>query len=227
MELAKALGSSVTLLLLGCFVVGIALLFFRKTRRFAKHWLLWITGTYVVFGLPVVANAIAGSLPSASRLHGDDDPIDTLVVFDGDNRRGRLAVTLRVLASRPPEAVWILGDDWLIEELGRAGYPRRTFGQYNFVGNTRDQVEWVRRFLAQNSERAATLVVSRLQAPRVAALADKLGLALTLLSSPIDDETPASGLRAWVPSYIAFRVSRDATYEHVALWHYRRNGWID
>jgi len=229
MDFAKALGWSVTPLyiLLGCFVLGIALLFFRRTRRPASYCLLLVTGTYVVFGLPVVANAIAGGLPSAPRLHREDEPIDTLVVFDGDNRRGRLAVTLQVLKARPPKSLWIVGDEWLVEELQHAGYPRTTFGQNRIATNTREQMDWVRRFLTENPERAVAIVVSRLQAPRVASLADKLRLSVTLLPSPIDDEPPTAGWRAWAPSYVGFRASRDAIYEHVALWHYRRNGWID
>jgi hypothetical protein len=71
------------------------------------------------------------------------------------------------------------------------------------------------------------VVASRLQAPRVWALARAMGLGILVMPSPVDDEPAASGLRAFVPSYLALRVSRDAIYEHVALAYYRWQGWID
>ena len=228
MSFLKALGSSTPLwfVLAGLVVVGMVLLVWPRTRRFAKHWLLWVTGVYVVFGVPVVANAIAGSLPAGSRVHRDGEPIHTLLVFDGDNLRGRLAETLRVLRTQSPRQTWIVGDEWLIEELQAAGYPRSAFGHDKSNATTREQVDWALRFASDRPDAKLTIVVSRLQLPRVAALIRAAGFEATLLPSPIDDEPPASGWRAWAPSYIGLRASRDAAYEHLALWWYQWKGWI-
>jgi hypothetical protein len=228
MNLLKILVTSVSTLWLlgGAVLLGLLLLIPRRTRRMAQVWLLVVTGAYVVLGLPAVANAIAASLPTPTRLHDDEDPIGALFVFDGDNRRGRLAVALGVMAAKRPAHVWVLSDEWLRDELVAAGRPPDSFRHNPASANTREQIEWVGRFVQAHPGTPVAVVVSRLQAPRVAALADARGLPLTILSSPIDDEPPASGWRKWAPSYIGFRASRDAIYEHAALWHYRRQGWI-
>jgi uncharacterized SAM-binding protein YcdF (DUF218 family) len=229
MSFLKDLGSSVSILwLLGAAaLLGLLLLIPRRTRRLARYWLLTITGTYAVLGVPAVANAIAGRLPAATRLHEDADPIGALIVFDGDNRRGRLAVALDTWAARRPGQVWVLSDEWLADELEAAGHPRQSFGHDTTTTNTREQMDWVARFVESNPRTPVTVVASRLQAPRVAALADSRGLPLTILPSPIDTEPPASGWRRWVPSYVGLRTSRDAIYEHAALWYYRQRNWIE
>jgi uncharacterized SAM-binding protein YcdF (DUF218 family) len=172
-----------------------------------------------------VATSIASSLP-AYALAPPEDPTRVLVVLDGDNRRGRLRETLRLLRRDNPETVWIVGDVWFLDELELEGFPRDRFRHETSRANTREQLEWTAWFIAEHPGSRPTLVASRLQAPRVAALAEANGLGIGLVASPIDDEPPSMGWRAWVPSYIGFRTSRDAIYEHLALWHYRRQGWI-
>ena len=90
---------------------------------------------------------------------------------------------------------------------------------------TREQIAQLARIVEAGPGRPA-LVASRLQMARVAALVRVAGLEVTLISSPIDDEPPTSGLQRFVPMYIALRVSRDALYEHVALAYYAWRGWI-
>lgn len=227
MDFLKALGSTVPLwlTLLVLVLTGMALFVWPRTRRFARHWLLWVTGTYLVFGLPVVANAIARHLPSAPTA-ADARPISTLVVLDGDNRRGRLAELVRILRTDSPDVVWILGDEWYAEELKVLGIGRTSFQLNVDHANTRDQMAWVAGFIVDHPGVRPTLVVSRLQAPRVAALAEAAHLDVIVIAAPVDDEPAASGWRAWVPSYFALRVSRDALYEHAAIWWYRWNEWI-
>lgn len=228
MGLLKSLGSSVAPLhvLGGAVLLGMVLLLFRRTRRLARFWLVVVAGIYVLMGLPVVATSLARGLPAYAHAP-TTQPVRALIVLDGDNRRGRLSETLRILRQDAPESVSILGDVWFIDELEAGGHPRGRFHHETSPANTREQIDWTARFVAEHPGTLPTLIASRLQAPRVAALADAAGLTIALVASPIDDEPPAKGWRAWVPSYVGFRTSRDAIYEHLALWWYRRNGWID
>ena len=70
-------------------------------------------------------------------------------------------------------------------------------------------------------------VTQRLQLPRVHALLRMRHLSPLQLAAPADWEPADRGLRAILPTYYALRISRDALYEHMALWYYRRKGWID
>jgi uncharacterized SAM-binding protein YcdF (DUF218 family) len=231
-DVLKALGSSVSPLsvLLVLLLAGMALFVWPRTRRFATRWLLWVTGIHIVFGLPVVATALASRLPAVSTPAPATAPrsATTLVVFDGDNRRGRLAETLRWLddTGTGGAPVWILGDRWLVDQLVAAGHERSRFRHETGTGTTREQMDWVARFVGDHRGAVPAVVVSRLQAPRVAALAEAAGIQVALVRSAVDREPPTAGWRVWVPSYIALRTSRDAIYEHAALVYYRWKGWI-
>jgi hypothetical protein len=76
-----------------------------------------------------------------------------------------------------------------------------------------------------DADRAA-IVVSRLQMPRVAAMARAAGLDIILVPSPMDVEPPVKGLRYFLPSLAALTLSRDALYELAALPYYRWRGWL-
>ncbi len=225
MDVLKALGTTVPpwIVLAAGLAVGVLLFTWPRTRRFGRRWILFVTGTYLALGLPAVANAIAGWLPVIEA--EKPKTVRTLIVLDGDNRRGRLRETLGVLERDRPLTVWILGDVWFIDELALEGYPREMFHHETEPSTTREQLSWVSRYASRSADRPA-LIVSRLQAPRVAALVRALNLHADLMVSPIDDEPPTSGWPMWVPSYVALRTSRDAIYEHAALVYYRWNGWI-
>jgi len=226
-SLLKALGSSVSLLsILAVWVlIGMALFVWPRTRRFARRWLLFVTGVYLVFGLPVVANAIVSALPDV-KPRPPTAPVRLLVVLDGDNRRGRLNEVIRVLETDRPDIAWILGEVWFLDELEAAGFPRGRFHHETATSNTREQMAWVAEFAARHPGIETTLVASVLQVPRILELSQSAGLGIALVASPLDEEPAAGGWRAWLPSFVALRTSRDAIYEHVALWYYRWHGWI-
>jgi uncharacterized SAM-binding protein YcdF (DUF218 family) len=213
-----------------CIIVGFVLLFiWPRNRRLGRAWLFFISASYVLLGLPIVANAIVGQLPRFELDEiPDDRPLDALIVFDGDNRRGRVAEAARVFAVHAPRHVWVLGGDeeWLLDELPLVGIPPSRLRHDTSTLTTRDQIAWVRRFLSERPGSQIALVASRLQMPRVAALAASAGIDVPFLPSPIDDEPPVTGAKVLVPMYIALRISRDALYEHAAIVYYRRQGWI-
>jgi hypothetical protein len=227
-DLLKALATYVPpwTLLAVCLLVGAALFGWRRTRRLAVLWLLAVGCLYVLAGLPVVANHIGDRLPPIAA-SPPAEPIAVLIVFDGDNRRGRLAEALRILREDAPRMVWVLGEEWFLDEFAAEGYRGARVGQDATPANTREQVDWVQRLTAADPGVRPAIIVSRLQAPRVASLAAASKLDVRLIASPIDDEPPRSGWRRWVPSYIAFRTTRDALYEHAALAWYAWNGWIE
>ena len=199
----------------------------RFTRRFRRIGRLWIATTcllYVVLALPVVANAIIDPLPAAVAT-GADERVDLLVVFDGDNRRGRVATACRAASGQAID-VRVLGETWMLDPLLACGIARDRLAIDEQVATTRDQLDWVARVRGERPASRIVVIASRLQAPRIRALAAARHLDVRLLASPIDAEPPASGWRRFVPSYIALRASRDAIYEHAALAYYRYRGWI-
>jgi hypothetical protein len=227
LSLAKTIDApgSIPFLLI-CIALGIAFRFlWPGHRRIAHAWLTLVLVGYLGLGLPLVATSISDGLPPVRKTSGLG-VLDTLVIFDGDNRRGRVReATAAYVAGRPAE-VWVLGDIWVVEALGDAGIAPDAIRQDAATPTTRHQIGWVRSFRDAHPTHRIAIVASRVQAPRVEALLESAGLDVVLLPSPIDIEPPTSGARLFVPMYSALRVSRDALYEHVALAYYRHQGWI-
>lgn len=227
--LLKSLGppGSIPFLLVAS-AIGLALLFLRpQAKRVARVWLASVFGLYGVLSVPVVANGIAGRLPSVPPQPGFQEArLDTLIVFDGDNRRGRVNESKRLFDLTHPTRVWLLGNPWMLDALWRSGVPYNDIRLDADPPNTLGQITWVARFVEAHPRARAALVASRLQMPRVAALTAAANLSIVLAPSPIDTEPTTSGWTRWVPSYYALRVSRDALYEHVAIRYYRWRGWI-
>ena len=212
-----------------CILVGFVVMFvWPRNRRAGRLWLFFVSASYLLLGMPLVAHTITGLLP---RFDADsirlDRPLDALVVFDGDNRRGRLSEAGRIYRDEAPSEVWVLGseEEWLREHLPSAGIPAGIVRHDAGTLNTRDQMAWVRRYVSGADVHVA-IVASRLQMPRVAALAAAAEVDAALVASPVDDEPPVTGARVLMPMHIALRVSRDALYEHAALLYYRQKGWI-
>lgn len=210
-----------------CLALGVVAIYvWPRSRRLGRLWLGAVLMVYLLLALPIVANAIAGRLPAARPV----DPrsltsIEALIVFDGDNRRGRVAEALRVYSAASPAEVWVLGGRWMLDELA-ASIPSDRLKVDDHSANTREQIAWVQRRVHSEPHRRLAVIASRLQVPRIVALAEMDRLDVMVLPSPIDTEPPTSGLSVLVPRYIALRVSRDAIYELAALVYYRRHGWI-
>jgi len=199
-----------------------------RRRAIARVWIATVTGAYVVLALPLVANAIAGRLPAVPPAGITPGlMVGTLVVLDGDNRVGRVATALDIYRTATVRTVIVLGEDWIRGELGDAGIPPDRLTSVQGPGTTGGQIEWIARRVQPQPGESTVVVASRLQLPRVAALARAKGLAAALVGSPIDREPPTNGLWQFVPSYVALRTSRDAMYEHAALVYYRHKGWIE
>jgi uncharacterized SAM-binding protein YcdF (DUF218 family) len=195
----------------------------RLNARFRPWTAIWfgllIVG-YVVMSLPVVANALADRV-SLDKPLADLSPlrgVETLVVFDGDNRRGRVREAKRVFDEVKPRRVIVSGSDWLFDAVRQAGIPSQLAEQESRSRNTLEQLETLRHW----PPHSVAVVASRLQMPRIALLARAIGVQPRLAPSWIDTEPPTMGVRLFVPTYIALRVSRDALYELMALSYYER-----
>jgi hypothetical protein len=210
-----------------CTVIGLLVIYvWPKRRALGRAWLTAVYASYLVLGVPVVAQAIAGSLSAYRPLTDRSalDGIQSLIVLDGDNRRGRADEALKIWAAASPGQVVVSGEEWLIDKLTEAGVPRQRIRHESAAQNTREQIDWMKGFLAGQSSSA--VIASRLQMPRVAALARASALTPALAPSPVDVEPPTTGAWRFVPSYFALRLSRDAIYEHAALVYYEWRGWI-
>jgi hypothetical protein len=180
---------------------------------------------HLLLALPAVSHRVGQSLLFAQPA-ADPGRVDALIVLDGDNRRGRLAAAIEEARRWRGAQVTVLGEDWLVDGLIAEGLSPARLRQEAAPSNTREQMQWVRSHLIANPDLSAALIASRLQMPRVAALADAMAITIALVPSPVDAEPPDRGPRRWIPSYAALRMARDAIYEHTALLYYERKGWI-
>ena len=224
-DLVKLLGApgSIPFLIISILVGVLLLAFTRRFRRVGAVLLIVISSAYVVLAFPVVGVAIANALPRVGTER--PDRIATLIVLDGDNRRGRVREVQRVLDSEHPQTVWILGGRWILDALKDAAVSGPSFKYDSMAPTTLAQIDQVQA-IAKQSLGPTAVIVSRLQAPRVVALVRSHDIPVAVLPSAVDDEPPTAGMWRFVPSYIALRVSRDAIYEHVALAYYTQRRFV-
>jgi hypothetical protein len=210
--------------LLTSILLGLGLLAFtRRFRKLGGVLVMGVLAMYIVLALPVVGHAIANRLPAIP-----PEPtrqVATLIVLDGDNRRGRVRLMRQVIATDHPTTVWILGDRWILNALEEAGVRRDTFRFDAGARTTRAQIDQVSG-IGQRATPPVAVIASRLQAPRVVALLQSREPQVAVLASPIDEEPARSGIEQFIPAYLALRLSRDAIYEHAALAYYRWRGFI-
>lgn len=200
-----------------------ALIYFRPRSRTLGRTCLWLLlAGYGVLSLPWTAHVLAESFPAG--VVGSRQ-FDVLILLGGDNWHGRVWQAQKMFAATRPGQIWVLGEEELLDPLHAAGVPGAMITHVPGDPTTRTQMLRAARLLAVHHTRSAGIIVSRLQASRVAALAQALGLRVTVIPSPADVEPPTSGPFLFVPSYAALCVSRDALYEHAALAYYRWRQW--
>jgi len=192
-----------------------------RSVRFGRIYIPTIVVAYLLMAVPVVANALAKRLGGpASALPPAVQGTEMLVVFDGDNRRGRLRRAVEIYRDRQPRSVLVLGETWLLDNLMTSGVPPVRLRHNGEAMTTQEQITQL-RYVLDAAQGRVVVIVSRLQYARVDLLIRRSGLDAILVSAPIDNEPPTTGRERLVPSYFALRVSRDAIYEHLALIYYR------
>jgi uncharacterized SAM-binding protein YcdF (DUF218 family) len=218
---------SIGFLLLGLMLWLLLKYLWPRRPRVERLWLAGLASLYLVMGLPWVANELGDRL-SPPQAYPDTAlaSIQQLIVFDGDNRIGRTREASRVWSLAQPSVVHVLGGVWLADALVVAGIPRDRIQLDSGPRTTRAQMEKVQRIVARAGALHTGIIVSRLQLPRTAGLANAANLSVQLVASPVDVEPPRTGIWRFVPTYVGLRASRDALYEHAALGLYAWRGWI-
>jgi uncharacterized SAM-binding protein YcdF (DUF218 family) len=210
-------------------LAGAAVIYFwPRFRKLARAWLATLFVTYTGLALPFVAGLIAAPL-EREVVRDTSEPLtsdDLLVVFSGDNPGGRAREAARVWREVRPAVVLVSGEQWFVTRLLRAGVPSNRLTIDSTSTTTRDQVDYLESFLQRTRRHRAAVIVSRLQAPRVAALLRARHLTLSVIPAAADREPASVGWKTLFPTPAALFVSRDALYERMALWYYRRRGWI-
>ncbi len=210
-----------------CSAFGFLLIHLWRRPILGRAWLFAVISVYLVLATPAAALHIADALtqyrpvPELRRL----PIVDVVITFGGDNVRGRASETLRAFTAWPSARIVLFGDDWLLDQLQAGGIPSDQITHDPRAPNTLEQMVAVRDYVRTHPHEATAVVASRLQMPRIAAIADTMQLPITLLPSPADVEPPRAGPDRWLPRYTALRISRDAIYEYVALIYYRWKGF--
>jgi uncharacterized SAM-binding protein YcdF (DUF218 family) len=227
-ELIKAIGLPGSLRFL-YFGVGISilLLIWKRTRRLGRVVLFAIAGAYLVLSVPAVAHSIAGPGTEPAAPLSSYGPLDEVFVIDGDNYEARAATAVGLASAAKPQIVWFLGGVDLGHALLASGLPPQLWRWApSAARTTRDQIRWIKGSIDRTHPQRAAVVASRLQAPRVRALARHEQVEVIVVPAPLSNEPSASGFRFWVPSRAALTLSQEALYERLALVYYRRSGWI-
>jgi uncharacterized SAM-binding protein YcdF (DUF218 family) len=181
--------------------------------------LLALVAVYGLMAIPVVAYGLADRLGAPPQAWAAA-PLDILVVFDGDNARGRARESARIYRAFHPQ-VLLLGGDFMRDLLLAEGIPPGRIEIRSGPGTTLEQIEMASRRITEAPHLRWAILTSRVQFPRVQALATRAGIRVPLIVSPLDREPSREGPRRFLPSWSALMVSRDAAYELVALKYYR------
>ncbi|MEO8483472.1 MAG: hypothetical protein ABI634_14765 [Acidobacteriota bacterium] len=220
---AKLTGGPGSLRLLGILItIGLIwVVAFPRRRSVGFIGLALVAISYLVMATPLVAQWTAARLPPAEPVRDVDiRNIETLFIFDGDNRWGRLRETQRIYDLAQPREVVLLGRLSVYKDLLLMPIPRERLHHDATSWNTSSQVERVKELWRGESSGPTAILASCLQAPRVKALLHDAGLNLTVLSAPLDADLPQRGVRRIVPSLAALATTRDALYEVAALSYY-------
>ncbi len=222
-SLAKLIGGPGSLRLLGVLVtLGVIWIFvWPRWPRSGLYGIAGVIVAYAVMALPIVATAITDALPPApapgeAELRG----VQTLFIFDGDNRWGRLREFAAIEDLAKPRRVVLLGRLSVYKDLRLMGVPTERLRQDSTSYNTTTQVARVAALIAGDGSDHAAILTSRLQFPRVQAFVRRRGLNVLVVPSPLDVTPPTRGAGRFLPSLAALAVSRDAVYELAALRYY-------
>ena len=178
---------------------------------------------YLAMATPLVAQWAVGRLPVAEPpADGEIRNIQTLFIFDGDNRFGRLRESLRVYDLAHPREVVLLGRQSVYKDLLLMPIARKSLRHDSDSWNTSTQIQRTKELWLAGGRAPAAVLASRLQAPRVRLLLRDAGLPLPVIPAPLDVHLPDDGVRRLAPSLAALATTRDAIYEIVALRYYRR-----
>ena len=211
-----------------CVVLAVALTAIWPARRRLWRRGLWtVVALYIALSVPLVASLLVRCLPRVPAPSSSDlKSLNTLVVFDGDNRDGRIVETLNLARVVPVAKIWVLGREWMVDDLLQGGISATILTHEPATRTTREQTDWVKRLVATHKGHRIAVIASRVQMPRIVALFGERPAEVLFYSTPLDDEPAIAGIWRFVPDYGSLVASRDTIYELLALPYYRWRGWI-
>jgi hypothetical protein len=222
--LAKLTGGPGSLRLLAILlIVGLIwVIAFPRRKTMGLLGLTAVALCYIAMATPLVAQWAVGRLPAAAPPgDGEIRHIQTLFIFDGDNRWGRLRESQRIYDLAHPREIVLLGRLSVYKDLKLMPIARESLRHDSDSWNTSTQIQRTRELWLTGGKAPAAVLASRLQAPRVRLLLREAGLPLPVIPAPLDVQLPDDGVRRLVPSLAALATTRDAIYEIVALRYYR------
>lgn len=197
-----------------------------RWRKASRTLLASLMALYLFLSLPPVAHRLAERLTGyqpltdVASLRG----VRTILVLDGDNRRGRVGEAKRLFDVLHPDQVVVSGQTWMVDAIAEIGIPKDRITHESESRNTSEQIDLIRRW----PPRSVVIVASRFQMPRIVAFLGSAASDVYLAPSPADIEISTLSSIQWaIPRYSALRISRDALYELAALYYYRRSGGIE
>ena len=211
-------------------VVGLAPLLVRRTlARWQFVWLSCLVGAYLVLSAPLTARSVAKGLyrqPSVNRVE-DALGASTLVVFDGDHAGLRLKETTRLYALLHPR--WVIVSStraWFQRDVRQAGIPPDRIVQETATTTTRTQAIAVAALLKERGLDRVVLVASPIHMPRALAACEALGIRAVPSVTAIPHTDLPGGVWSVIPRRDALFYTNESLYEYLAIWWYRRQGWI-
>lgn len=222
---AKLTGGPGSLRLLAILIIisVIWIVAWPRRRTIGVAGLAAVAVSYLVMATPLVAEWTVRRLPPVEPARDADiRNIQTLFIFDGDNRWGRLRAVQRIYDVAQPRNLVLLGRLSVYKDLLLMPIPRDRLHHDSSSWNTSTQVEQTKALWRPGSSGRTAVLASCLQAPRVKLLLHDAGLDLPVVAAPLDTELPTHGIGRIVPSLAALGTTRDALYEVAALMYYRR-----
>jgi uncharacterized SAM-binding protein YcdF (DUF218 family) len=216
--------------LLAGLVFGLAPLLVRRSlARWQSVWLSCLVGAYLALSVPITARAVAKGLyrqPSVNRVE-EALGASTLVVFDGDHAGLRLKETTRLYALLKPQ--WVIVSSrrsWFQNDVRQAGIPPDRIVRETSSLTTRDQAIAVAALLEARRIDRVVLVASPIHMPRALAACEAVGVRAVPSVTEIPHTDLPTGVWSVIPRRDALFYTNESLYEYLAIWWYRRQGWI-
>jgi uncharacterized SAM-binding protein YcdF (DUF218 family) len=211
-------------------VFGLAPLLVRRTlSRWQSVWLSCLVGTYLVLSIPLTARAVAEGLYRHASVNRVDEAggASTIVVFDGDHPGLRLKETTRLYALLNPQ--WVIvssGRPWFEHDLRLAGIPSDRIVREASSLTTRGQAIAVAALLKARRIDRVVLVASPIHMPRALGACEAVGVRAVPSVTALPHTDMPGGMWSVIPRRDALFYTNESLYEYLAIWWYRRQGWL-
>jgi uncharacterized SAM-binding protein YcdF (DUF218 family) len=201
----------------------------RSLFRWQLAWLSILVGTYLVLSMPFTARAIAEGLYRQSSVKRAEEALgaSTIVIFDGDHAGLRIQEAIRLYTLLHPRWVVVSSrEPWFGQRLRRGGIPSGRIAWDTASSTTRDQAVALAALLTARHIDRVVLVASPIHMPRALAACEAVGVRAVPSITAVPHTDLPRGVWSVVPRRDALFYTNESLYEYLAIWWYRRQGWI-